>query len=450
MRSEAALRHVLGRRGRSGVFQEDHELVTAKTGDEATLARQQAEALGDATQQHVAEAVAEVVVDDLEIIDVQRDQHDAAAVLCDVTYGAPQVIEGIAPIGQPAEWIMVGEIAQPSRARPHTVLKFVLMAGNALVGFLQLLCHLVEGLAQFIELARSAVGYPHRLPAARKLPGGADQAPDRARHGEHGQQRRQQRHTQSQIGQPADGELSGTRCVHRALGRFGYCATRRCGEGSVKPQRQLQAGFGEAAPQRFDRRVLVQDGLVQHLGAAEVLLDELEPGPAGRFAELLAVHCHGCAQAACRGAQGGVFRFRSGDQVVVEGRAYPAELEFEFRIRAARQGRVGKLYVDAVCRRDASGQLIERVAQAVQGGLALRAEVDQGPAEASMFLGLGPESGDLGRRTRLQRRIAVEGGQQRLFRFGDCRPTGDRRRPDLGQHGPVERGHAVGQRVGHP
>ena len=67
-----------------------------------------------------------------------------------------------------------------------------------------------------------------------------------------------------------------------------------------------------------------------------------------------------------------------------------------------------------------------------------------------MFLGLGPEAGDLGRRAWLQRRVTVEGVQQRFFRFGDRRPTGVRRRPDLGQHGPVERGHAISQRVGHP
>ena len=94
--------------------------------------------------------------------------------------------------------------------------------------------------------------------------------------------------------------------------------------------------------------------------------------------------------------------------------------------------------------------MIERVADAVQCEVALRADVDQGPAQASVFLGFRAKAGGLVRRTWLQVRVAVETRKQCFFGCADARPARIRWRANLGEHGAVECDDLVGQRVGNP
>ena len=56
---------------------EDRELVAAEARDQVALADRAAQALGDLDQQPVAGLVAEAVVDDLEVVEVEEQHRDA-------------------------------------------------------------------------------------------------------------------------------------------------------------------------------------------------------------------------------------------------------------------------------------------------------------------------------------------------------------------------------------
>jgi len=75
--------HALGKRQRLAFalqfLGQDHELVAAEAGDRVAVAHQLCEPLGDRDQQPVADVVAEVVVDGLELVEVdEQHRHDAA------------------------------------------------------------------------------------------------------------------------------------------------------------------------------------------------------------------------------------------------------------------------------------------------------------------------------------------------------------------------------------
>ena len=61
---------------RGEVGEQEHELVAAVAGEQAAIALGAAQPPGDAAQQPVAGAVAERVVDELEVVEVDEQQRD--------------------------------------------------------------------------------------------------------------------------------------------------------------------------------------------------------------------------------------------------------------------------------------------------------------------------------------------------------------------------------------
>jgi hypothetical protein len=85
--------------------QQDRELVATEAGDDVVGAQHVAEAIGDGAQQPVAGAVAERVVDDLEVVEVDEQHGDVA--------GAPrqravEALEEELAVGQAGERVVLG------------------------------------------------------------------------------------------------------------------------------------------------------------------------------------------------------------------------------------------------------------------------------------------------------------------------------------------------------
>ena len=102
-----------GRRQVGLVPGEDRELVAAETGDEVVMAHEAADPLGDRDEERVAGGVAEGVVDDLEVVEVdEEDGRDPVAL------GAPRhapqgPLEGElehAPVGGAGQRVTLGQV----------------------------------------------------------------------------------------------------------------------------------------------------------------------------------------------------------------------------------------------------------------------------------------------------------------------------------------------------
>ena len=97
---------VLGAVGQLG--QQDQELVAAEP-REHPRALDPAQAAGDPAQQAVAGAVAEGVVDELEVVEVDEQQRDRAARARAAVHAAAQLGLQLGAVGQPGQRVEVGE-----------------------------------------------------------------------------------------------------------------------------------------------------------------------------------------------------------------------------------------------------------------------------------------------------------------------------------------------------
>jgi len=100
------LRFVLGR------FHDHHEFVTADTADDVRAAQGLPQALRHLAQQHVANIVAQRVVDDLEVVEIEQQHADAGLLAVRALQRVRQlVVEGI-PVGQASYGIDVRQQVQ--------------------------------------------------------------------------------------------------------------------------------------------------------------------------------------------------------------------------------------------------------------------------------------------------------------------------------------------------
>src|SRR5829696_2767170 len=86
--------------GQVGVLGQDGELVAAEAADGVVLAQAAAQPSRDLAQQPVAGAVAEAVVDHLEVVEVDEEHGQAAAVPAGPGQGVPDPVVEQGPVGQ--------------------------------------------------------------------------------------------------------------------------------------------------------------------------------------------------------------------------------------------------------------------------------------------------------------------------------------------------------------
>ena len=109
-RAEAHLAAVAGAPGRRAVDHDD-ELVAAEAGELVADAHHRAEPLGDVAQQLVADGVAEAVVDDLEVVEVDEQHGDLVG-----PGGLEQLVEAgdhRRPVGEPGERVVGRGVGEP-------------------------------------------------------------------------------------------------------------------------------------------------------------------------------------------------------------------------------------------------------------------------------------------------------------------------------------------------
>jgi hypothetical protein len=97
------------------VGDQDGELVTAEAGDDVLGAQRGGQAARDGLQQAVAGAVAERVVDELEVVDVDeqdRDVADSARIARTTLQRVLDTLDERAAVGQAGQWIVCGAMSQ--------------------------------------------------------------------------------------------------------------------------------------------------------------------------------------------------------------------------------------------------------------------------------------------------------------------------------------------------
>ncbi len=110
---DEAGRHRAGATERRLVLDQDGELVAAEAGDQVALADQALDALGDRDQERVAGAVAERVVDDLEVVEVEEEDRGDLVLGMGIPLGAEHALERQlehAAIGRARERVALGEV----------------------------------------------------------------------------------------------------------------------------------------------------------------------------------------------------------------------------------------------------------------------------------------------------------------------------------------------------
>ena len=92
------------------VLEQNGELVAAQAGDGVLGAHAASNARGHLGQQGVALLVAQAVVDDFEVVDVQEQHADRAEVAVGVSQSLFESVGEQGPIGQPRQWIVKGQL----------------------------------------------------------------------------------------------------------------------------------------------------------------------------------------------------------------------------------------------------------------------------------------------------------------------------------------------------
>ena len=136
------------------VLQQHRELIAAEARQQAAGAGGRAQPLGDLLQHAVAEAVAEGVVDGLEVVDVDEQQREAL-LAAGARQRARQVRRELAAVGQLGERIVVGQVMQLARALGDVALEFRLVGAQLRFRMLDAIGHGVEGVGQLGDLAPS-------------------------------------------------------------------------------------------------------------------------------------------------------------------------------------------------------------------------------------------------------------------------------------------------------
>ena len=94
------------------VGEQEEELVAALPGDRVGLADGRAEPLGDGAQQLVARRVAEVVVDELEVVEVDEEDRDVRAGAPRPREGEVEVLGEHRAVRQAGERVVEGEVRE--------------------------------------------------------------------------------------------------------------------------------------------------------------------------------------------------------------------------------------------------------------------------------------------------------------------------------------------------
>lgn len=95
--------------GAAQILQHDHEFVAADTGHRIAVAHAIGQAPGNLPQEQVALVVAQGVVEDLEVVEIDEQQrHGAAAAHC-ICQGMLQPVEQHAPVGKSGQLVVIGK-----------------------------------------------------------------------------------------------------------------------------------------------------------------------------------------------------------------------------------------------------------------------------------------------------------------------------------------------------
>ncbi len=100
------------------VLAQDHELVAAEAGHGVAGAQGHGQALGDAHQQPVAQAVAEAVVDHLEVVEVEEQHRHPPVVALWPGQRPVEAVEQQGAVGQAGERVVGGLVGQALLERP--------------------------------------------------------------------------------------------------------------------------------------------------------------------------------------------------------------------------------------------------------------------------------------------------------------------------------------------
>ena len=91
----------------------EEELVSAGAGQQVPVALERLEPARDRHQQLVADRMAEAVVHELEVVEVEAEQADRAIRPARLLDGGGTLSESCARLGSPVSWIVVGEEGHP-------------------------------------------------------------------------------------------------------------------------------------------------------------------------------------------------------------------------------------------------------------------------------------------------------------------------------------------------
>ena len=93
-------------------LEQDRELVAALPGRDVLGPDRARQALGDLDEEAVAGPVAERVVDDLEVVDVEEQDGDAGSATARAVERPVEVLAEQRPIGEPGQGIVEGVVEQ--------------------------------------------------------------------------------------------------------------------------------------------------------------------------------------------------------------------------------------------------------------------------------------------------------------------------------------------------
>ena len=190
--------------GRLHPLDDDGELVAAEARAEADLPHHRAQALGNRLQHAVAEHVAHAVVDVLEVVEVEEEHAGKRIALRRARQRLVELHQELAPVRQPRQRVVGGEVLQLARALLDLGLELAVVLAGQLLGRRQPLGHLVEGNRQRVEFLDAAARHDDARLAAGETLGRPHQAPHRqddAAHRADDRREQQQQHDGAQPGE---------------------------------------------------------------------------------------------------------------------------------------------------------------------------------------------------------------------------------------------------------